>query len=146
MVQLSHYKSLQQPSEKLAHRGLVWLPVEFIQRQSPFAFVDGVRDREAKWHLLVGSDRSLNKAFNQVPELEAAKAAAGTSARLTMREVTRVPRGKRPPRAERRRNVQPVYWQCGNACHLSRGCLRRPGKVINNQDYVKDLQPEEEPT
>jgi hypothetical protein len=35
--------------------------VDFIQREAAHAFVDGVRDREVKQHLLMGGDRSLNE-------------------------------------------------------------------------------------
>jgi hypothetical protein len=67
------------------HQVLVELPVEFIQ-DSSHAFIDTMRDQEVKQDLLMGSDRSLNKAL----KLEVVKAAV-TPARLTMREVTKSP-------------------------------------------------------
>jgi hypothetical protein len=39
--------------------------VGFIQRDAAHAFMDGVKDREVKEHLLMGGDRSLNEALNQ---------------------------------------------------------------------------------
>jgi hypothetical protein len=41
--------------------------------------VDGVRDQEL---LLIGGDKSLNKALNQALKLEVAKVAVGTPVRL----------------------------------------------------------------
>jgi uncharacterized protein YchJ len=50
--------------EHLAHRALVRLSVEFIQEEATHAFVDGVRDREMKQRLLIGSGRSLKQSLN----------------------------------------------------------------------------------
>jgi hypothetical protein len=60
----------------LAHRALVGLPEGHIQTEAAHAFIDGIRDREVKQHLLMGGDRTLNEALNQAVKLEAAKAAA----------------------------------------------------------------------
>jgi hypothetical protein len=111
--------------EQLAHRALVGLPVGFIQTEAANAFIDGVRDREVKQHLLMGGDRTLNEALNQALKLEAAKAAAAPPARL--REVTRTPTTTQTT-VERRRSGRPVCWQCGNAGHLRRDCRQRPGE------------------
>jgi hypothetical protein len=82
--------------EQLARRVFVGLPVAFIQAQAAYSFIDGVRDREVKQHLLTGGDRALNQVLNQALKLEAAKAAAGPPARL--RELTRAPaRASQPP-------------------------------------------------
>jgi hypothetical protein len=62
--------------------------VDFIQREAAHAFINRVRDWEVKQHLLMDGDRLLKEALNQAKELEAA---AGTPARLTMRQVTIVP-------------------------------------------------------
>jgi len=75
--------------EQLAHRALFGLPVAFIQIEAAHSFIDGVRDRELKQHLLIGGDRTLNEALNQALKLEAEKAAAGPPAR--MRELTDAP-------------------------------------------------------
>lgn len=45
--------------EQLAHRALVRLPVNFIQREAGHAFVNRVRDRELKQHLFIGVNRSI---------------------------------------------------------------------------------------
>jgi hypothetical protein len=37
--------------EQVAHRGLVGVPVAFVQTQAAHAFIDGVRDREEKQHI-----------------------------------------------------------------------------------------------
>jgi hypothetical protein len=71
----------------LAHRAIVGLPVGFIQTEDAHAFIDGLRVREVKQHLLMGGDRTLNAALNQALKLEAAKAVAGPPPRL--REVAR---------------------------------------------------------
>jgi hypothetical protein len=71
--------------EQLAHRALVGLPVGYIRTEAAHAFIDGIRAREVKQHLLMGGDRMLNEALNQALKLEAAKAAAWPTARL--REV-----------------------------------------------------------
>jgi hypothetical protein len=60
--------------------------VHFIQREAAHALIDGVRGQELKQHFLMGSDRSLSKAFNQALKLEVVKAAAGPPTRLS--EVT----------------------------------------------------------
>jgi hypothetical protein len=39
--------------KQLVHWALVRLPVDFIQREATHAFVDGVRDRKVKQHLLI---------------------------------------------------------------------------------------------
>ena len=75
--------------EQLAHRAFVELPVAFIRTEAAHSFIDGVRDRELKQHLLIGGDRTLNEALNQALKLEAEKAAAGPPAR--MRELTDAP-------------------------------------------------------
>jgi hypothetical protein len=94
--------------------------VDFIQLEAAtHPFVDGVRDREVKRHLM-GGERSLNETLNEALKLDVAKVVVGPPARL--REVARPPTGTRPPRAEVRRNGRPVWWQCGNAGHLSRDC------------------------
>jgi len=46
--------------EQLAHRAFVGLPVTFIQTEAAHSFIDGLRDREVKQHLLLGWDRTLN--------------------------------------------------------------------------------------
>jgi hypothetical protein len=74
-------------AEQLVHWDLVGLPVYFIQRKAIHTFIDRVRDRELKQHLLMGSDRLLNEALNQALKLEVVKVAAGPPVRL--REVTR---------------------------------------------------------
>jgi hypothetical protein len=61
--------------KQLAHRALVGLPEGHIQTEAAHAFIDGIRDREVKQHLLMGGDRTLNEALNQAVKLEAAKAA-----------------------------------------------------------------------
>jgi hypothetical protein len=66
--------------EQLAHRALVGLPLDFIQREAAHAVIHGVKYRELKHHLIMGSDEAL--------KLEAAKVAARTPARLTMTGVT----------------------------------------------------------
>jgi hypothetical protein len=68
--------------EQLAHRALVGLTEGHIQTEAAHAFIDGIRDREVKQHLLLGGDRTLNEALNQAVKLEAAKAAAWPTARM----------------------------------------------------------------
>ena len=46
--------------EQLAHRVFVELPITFIQTEAAHSFMDGVRDREVKQHLLLGGYRTLN--------------------------------------------------------------------------------------
>jgi hypothetical protein len=75
--------------EQLVHRAFVGLPVAFIQAEAAHSFIDGVRDREVKQHLLMGGDRTLNEALNQALKLEATQKAAGPPARL--RELTEAP-------------------------------------------------------
>jgi hypothetical protein len=58
------------------------LPEDFIQKEGDHAFIDGVKDRLLKKHLLVSGDRSLSKALNQVFKLDAVKMTAGTPVRL----------------------------------------------------------------
>jgi hypothetical protein len=104
--------------EQLAHWALEALPVDFIQREVAHAFIDGLRDRELKYHLLISGDTSLNEALNETRKLEAAMAAAGPPAR--MRKVTRASVGTRLPPSERRGDVRPVCWQCRIVGHFSR--------------------------
>jgi hypothetical protein len=76
-----------------------------------------------KQDLLMGGDRTLNEALNQVLKLETAKAAAGPLARL--RDLTGAPaRASQPP--DRRRGGRPVCWQCGSVGHLRRDCRCGP--------------------
>jgi hypothetical protein len=103
--------------EQLAHRAFVGLPVTFVQTEAAHSFIDGVREREVKQHLLRGGHRTLNEALNQALKLEAAKAAAGPPARL--RELTGAPaRASQLP--DRRRDGRPLWWECGSAGHLRR--------------------------
>jgi DNA repair exonuclease SbcCD ATPase subunit len=50
--------------EQLTHRAFVGLPVTFIQTEAAHSFIDGVRDREVKKHLLMGGDWTLNETLN----------------------------------------------------------------------------------
>jgi len=109
--------------EQLAHRAFVGLPVAFVQTEAADSFIDSVRDREVKQHLLMGGDRTLNEALNQALKLEAAKAAVGPPARL--RELTEAPARASQPN-DRRREGPPLCWQCGSAGHLSRDCRWEP--------------------
>jgi hypothetical protein len=43
---------------------LVGLPQHFIHRESTYAFVDAVRDKEVKFPLFMGCKRTLDKALN----------------------------------------------------------------------------------
>jgi hypothetical protein len=113
--------------EQLTHQALVGLPEGHIQTEAAHAFIDGIRDREVKKHLLLGGACTLNEALNQALKIETAKAAAWPRARL--REVTRVPTGRPPASPERRRNERPVCWECGKPGHFLRDCRRRPRDV-----------------
>jgi hypothetical protein len=97
---------------------------DHIQTEAAHAFIDGIRDREVKQHLLLGGDRTLNEALNQAMTLEATKATAWPTSRK--REVTRVLTGRPPTPPERRRNERPVCWQCGKPGHFWRDCTQRP--------------------
>jgi len=119
--------------EQMARRVLVDLPLAFIQKGAAHAFIDGLRDREVKQHLLMGGDRTLNEAFNQALKLEAAKAATGPPARL--RELTRATARASQP-SDRRREGRGLCWQCESAGHLLRDCRRGP-REERNQDSAK---------
>jgi hypothetical protein len=55
-----------------------------------------------------------------------------------VREVTKVPDGKRLPPTENSRNKRLVCWQCRTG-YLRRKCPRRPGKeVIDNYNWRRD--------
>jgi len=42
--------------EQPAHQAFVGLPVAFVQTDTAQSFIDGVRDRELKQHLLMGGE------------------------------------------------------------------------------------------
>jgi hypothetical protein len=77
--------------EQLAYQALVGLPADHIQMEAAHSFIDGIRDREMKQHLLLAGARMFNEALNQALRIEAARAAAWPTA--TLREVTKVPTG-----------------------------------------------------
>jgi ribosomal protein L34E len=106
--------------EQLAHCAFVGLPEGHIQTEAAHAFIDGMRDRKVKEHLLLGGACTLNDALNQAVNLEAAKATA------RLREVTTVPTGRPPTPPERRRNERPVCWECGRRLHFWKECKQRP--------------------
>ena len=85
--------------EQLPHRAFVGLPVS-IKTEAAQSFIDGVRDREVKQHLLMGGDRTLKEAINQALKLEATKTTAGPPARL--RELTKAPARARQTPGPRR--------------------------------------------
>jgi hypothetical protein len=114
--------------EQLAHQALVRLPIKFIQKEAAHTFIDGVRGREIKQHLLMGDKSTISKALSQTMKLEVAKVAAGTPERLPMRQVTTAPMGMLPPPIECHRDEKSECWQCGNAGHLSTDYRLRPGK------------------
>jgi hypothetical protein len=91
--------------EQLAHRALVGLPLAFIQTEAAHVFIDGVRDRELKQHLLMGRERNLIEALSRAMKLEAAKEAAGPAAKLL--GLTGTTSSSNYP-AEPRREVRPV--------------------------------------
>jgi hypothetical protein len=86
----------------LTHWALVILPVEFIQKEASHAFIDRVRDRELKQHLLMGGDRLLIKALNEALKLEVVKAAARLCGRW--REVTQALMGTELPPAKQHKS------------------------------------------
>jgi hypothetical protein len=120
--------------EQLAHQALVGLPADHIQTEAAHTFIDGIRDREVKQHLLLGGDYTLNEALNHAVKLEAA---AWPTARL--REVTRVPTGRPPTPPERRRNERPVCWQCGKSGHFWRDCKQRPPGETGQDSRTRNL-------
>jgi cation transport ATPase len=73
--------------EQLAHQALVGLPADHIKTEAAHDFIDGIRDREVKQHLLLGGAPTMNEALNQALRIETAKAAAWPTARL--REVSK---------------------------------------------------------
>jgi hypothetical protein len=91
--------------EQLAYRAFMELPVSYIQTEAAHAFINGIRDREVKKHLLMGGESTLNEALNQDLKLEAA-----AWPRARMRKVTRVPIARPPTPPERRRSERPVCW------------------------------------
>jgi hypothetical protein len=121
--------------EQLAHRAPVGLPIGHIQTEAAHAFINGMWDREVKQHLQMGGDRTLNEALNQALKLEAAKAAAGPTAR--MREVTRVPTARPPKPPERRRSERPVCWWCGQPGHLQKYCRQRPPEEMGRDPRTR---------
>lgn len=99
-----------------------------------------------KLYFLIGGDRSLNEALNQVMKLEATKVAAEIPARISMRQVTGVLEGKRPPPAKRLRDGRSLFWHYGNASQLSRDCRRGPKKeVLDNKTGNRIVLLQEEP-
>jgi hypothetical protein len=118
--------------EQLAHWALVGLPIGYIQTKAAHAFIDGVRDRVVKQHLLMGGDRTLNEALNQALKLEAA---AWTTSRL--REVTRVPTGRPPTSPERRRNERQVSWRCRKPGHFRRYCRQRSPEEMDQDPRTR---------
>jgi hypothetical protein len=121
--------------ERLAHRALVGLPVGYIQTEAAHAFIDGIRDREVKQHLLMGGGRTLNEALNHALKLEAARAAAWPTAR--MREVTRVPTARPPTPPERHRSERPVCWWSGQPGHLQKYCRQRPPEEVGQDPRTR---------
>jgi hypothetical protein len=78
---------------------------------------------------MMGGDWNLNESLIQALKLEAAKAAAGSPARL--QGLTGAPSMENYP-TERQREVRPVCWQCGSTGHLCRDC--RQGSHEGDQD------------
>ena len=52
--------------EQLAQRAYVGFVVNFIRTDAAHSFIDSVRDLEVKKQLLMGGDRTINGALNQV--------------------------------------------------------------------------------
>lgn len=50
--------------EKLTHRSLVGLPGHYIRKAAAHGFIDGMRDRDMKQQLVVGSERTLSETLN----------------------------------------------------------------------------------
>jgi hypothetical protein len=121
--------------EQFAHWALVGLLADHIQTEAAHAFIDGIRDREVKQHLLLGGAYTLNEAISQALKLEAAKAAAWLTAR--MREVTRVPTERPPTPPERHRSERPVCWWCGQHGHLQKYCRQRPPEEIGQDPKTR---------
>jgi len=109
--------------EQLAHRALVGLPVAFFQTGAAHAFMDGIRDRELKRHLLKGGDRTLNEALNQAMKMEASKAAPEPPARL-QKFTGALARTRQL--SDHRWEGRPECWQRGSAGHLRRDRWRGP--------------------
>jgi hypothetical protein len=60
---------------------------DHVQTEAAHAFIDGIRDREVKQHLLLGGACMLNEALNQALRIVAARAAAWPTARMRDAEV-----------------------------------------------------------
>jgi len=83
--------------------------------------------------LLKGGDRTLNEALNQAIKMEASKKAAEPPTRL--QKLTRA-LARASQLSDRRREEQPVCWQCGSAGHLRRDCWR--GSRERDKDSGKE--------
>lgn len=69
--------------EQLAHWALaIFLQVFIKEEAASCAFIDGLKERDAKQHLHVGSERSVNEAFSQVLMLEYTEATDGPPIKL----------------------------------------------------------------
>ena len=109
--------------EQLANRALVGVPAAFFQTGAAHAFLDGIRDRELKHHLLKGGGRTLNEALKQAMKMEASKAAPEPPARLQKLTGELVMTSQR---SDHRWEGRPVCWQSGSAGHLRRDRRRGP--------------------
>ena len=109
--------------EQLANRALVGVPAAFFQTGAAHAFMDGIRDRELKHHLLKGGGRTLNEALKQAMKMEASKAAPEPPARLQKLTGELVMTSQR---SDHRWEGRPVCWQRGSAGHLRRDRRRGP--------------------
>jgi hypothetical protein len=103
------------------------LPEDIIHRAAAYAFANRMKGREVKQHLLMDSERSLNKALNQTLKLEAAKAPARPPMRLW--EVRAgAPMGTWLPLTELHGTGWPKCWKCEDVMievTVNRNIMRR---------------------
>jgi len=101
--------------EQLAHRALLGLPVAFSQTGTVHSYIDEIEEQELKQLLLKAVDRRVNEALYQAMKMEASRAAAKSPARK-QKLTGALARASQLP--DRRRERQPLCWQCGSAGHL----------------------------
>ena len=101
--------------EQLANRALVGVPAAFFQTGAAHAYIDGIRDGELKQLLLKAADRIKNEGLYQAMKMEASRAAAKSPAR---KQKLTGALARTNQLSDRRRERQPLCWQCGSAGHL----------------------------
>jgi hypothetical protein len=118
--------------KQLAHGAYPALPEDHVRKEAGRAFTDGVEDPDIKIQLLLGGEKTVNKALRQAFELQAVFLAARPWKTLWCNWSPPTRQGD---------HRQSVCWKCGKPGHFQESCRYRERAEYDHHRVRQDDQP-----